>query len=675
VHVLLGIAVCAALALLAGPPASGGDDKARPAAAGKAAEKRFALRMEAVPWKKVFAWLADQTGLPVVAEQVPTGTFTFLPPASAGKAPRTYTIPEVLDVLNDALLASKHLLVRRANSFQLVAADERLDPALVPLVAPDELRQRGKTEIVSTLLPLGAVEAKEALAAVKSLLGPFGEARPVGNRLLLRDAAGNLLKVVRVLQEAETDGAGGTVSFAYTCKHVKAGEARRIIEELLGGGRPGAKGGAGLTAVIDENTNTLHLRGPAERVSQAKEALARIDVPGKGGRPAIAEPVLKSYAVPSGQAEAVAKTLQALYAGSQRVRVTAVGANRILVYASPEDQVEIGRQIVGAMPSLTVEAIPLTVLEAPRTVELLRALFAGGRGGRGGRGPTLEADKDENAVIIRGSKEQVEEVKTALRALGERGLPGNIRVITVEHGQTARLAEELQKVLEKMRPNPVRVIAPLGQGEPGRKPPAADKVGPGAKKEAGKGAPPLTLTAVGNKLIAACDDQQVLALVRQLAGLYCIPPQKGDVQVVRLQHAGAAEVAKVLDELFNGPAVPAAGGPRAERVRVVAEPASNSLLIKATPLDMLAIRGLVGKTLDVASDRAEPGPRTYVLPPLRHAGAADLAKVLRELYQGGGKPTFAVALEARTNTLILRASPAVYEDVKKLVERLDVKTD
>jgi type II secretory pathway component GspD/PulD (secretin) len=118
-----------------------------------------------------------------------------------------------------------------------------------------------------------------------------------------------------------------------------------------------------------------------------------------------------------------------------------------------------------------------------------------------------------------------------------------------------------------------------------------------------------------------------------------------------------------------------AGGRRADRVRVVAEPASNSLLIKATPLDMLAIRGLVGKTLDVASDRADAGPRTYVLPALRHASAADLAKVLRELYQGGGKATFTVAVEARTNTLVLRASPAVFEDVKKLVERLDVKTD
>src|SRR5262249_61034415 len=90
VGVLLGTAACAALALLAGPPVSGGDDKARPAAAGKGAEKRFALRMEAGPWKKGFAWLARQTGLPVVAGPGPAGHFPCLPPrpSSRGRPPR-----------------------------------------------------------------------------------------------------------------------------------------------------------------------------------------------------------------------------------------------------------------------------------------------------------------------------------------------------------------------------------------------------------------------------------------------------------------------------------------------------------------------------------------------------------------------------------------------------------
>jgi hypothetical protein len=210
--------------------------------------------------------------------------------------------------------------------------------------------------------------------------------------------------------------------------------------------------------------------------------------------------------------------------------------------------------------------------------------------------------------------------------------------------------------------------------EKGPKPAAPGKEGPGAKKEAGKRPPPVTLTAAGNKLIVSSDDPQALALAQDLVRLLTAP-QEGGLEVIRLKHAGAAEAAKVLDEAFNGPAGPAPGGRRAGRVRVVPEPITNALIVRASPLDLLTVRRLLSGALDVASDRAEAGPRTYVLPPLRHAGAADLAKVLRELYQGGGKATFTVAVEARTNTLILRASPAVYEDVKKLVERLDVKTD
>src|SRR5262249_3870266 len=88
---------------------------------------------------------------------------------------------------------------RRPASFQVVAADEPFDASLAPLSKPDELARRGKTEIVRVLLPLAGVEPKEALAAVKSMQGPFGQALPVGKRLLLRDTVTNLRQIVGVV--------------------------------------------------------------------------------------------------------------------------------------------------------------------------------------------------------------------------------------------------------------------------------------------------------------------------------------------------------------------------------------------------------------------------------------------------------------------------------------------
>src|SRR5437660_1207192 len=141
VAVVVGIAVCAALALLCGPPASGRQDTKAPPATRKAAEKRIVFQMQATPWKKVFEWLAAQTGQPVVTNFVPTGTFTFIPPAT-DRGPRTFTITEVIDLVNEALLVSKWVLIRRPAYLVLVPADEPLDGALAPLVHLDELAQR-----------------------------------------------------------------------------------------------------------------------------------------------------------------------------------------------------------------------------------------------------------------------------------------------------------------------------------------------------------------------------------------------------------------------------------------------------------------------------------------------------------------------------------------------------
>jgi type II secretory pathway component GspD/PulD (secretin) len=655
--VLLGIA-----GLIA---AANGDDRKAPPVAGKAAEKHVTFQMQAAPWKKVFEWLADQTGLPVVANTVPTGTFTFVPPAT-GKAARTYTIPEVIDLVNDSLILKQHILVRRPNSLQLVPADERFDAALAPLINPDTMSGRARTEVVHMILPLSGIEAKEALTAVKSLLGPFGQAQPVGNRLLVRDTVGNLRKVIRLVHELGVAADTGAVGYDYKCSHIKASEARRILDELLGD-TSRTRGGRKFSIAVDQRTNTVHLHGPAERVAQARSILAKIDVADSSKQPVATDPpILKAHSVPAGHADALARTLQEQYRKSPGVKITAVGGNILLVYAAPDVQFAIARDVMGAMPAAAIEVIPLTALDAARALETLRAMFSGARGSRA----TLLADTTRNALIVRGSRDQVDEVKSALKALGETGAPASgVRIITLERGDAATLAEEIQRLLQKMRPNPVSVIAPGAKSAPAAKPPAGGKSGPAAKKEMGK---PVTLTALGNKLVVACDDPQVLTLVQELVRLVTAPQQSGP-EVIRLQHATAVDAARILDEVFNGRPGPGTT-PRPTRVQIVAEPITNALLIKASPLDLLTIRRLLAQTLDVAADRGDSGTQTYVLGPFRHATPADIAKVLRDLYRDS-KPPVTIAVDPRTGSVLLRGPAAVYHDARKLIIQLDVKVD
>ena len=160
--------------------------------------KTFSFEMRNKPWKAVFEWLSNQTGQPVVANSLPTGTFTFISPQ--GKA---YTIPEIIDVLNEALAAQKFLLLRREQSVLLVPADEKIDPTLVPRVPLPLLKTRGQTELVSVVVPLRTVAAEDLEPDVKKMLGPHGSvvALKRANQLIIQDTVGNLRRIGQMIEQ------------------------------------------------------------------------------------------------------------------------------------------------------------------------------------------------------------------------------------------------------------------------------------------------------------------------------------------------------------------------------------------------------------------------------------------------------------------------------------------
>jgi type II secretory pathway component GspD/PulD (secretin) len=579
---LLACFLFASLAV-AQPP----DIKAAKPPAKQAEPKRFAVSFQEKPWKDVFAWLTEQTGKPVIAPGLPTGTFTLVSPQG-----RTFTLAEIIDCINDALMSKHFLLCPHERTFTVAAADEKIDPGLMRtrLVRAEELAGLPRTEIVLVMVPLKTYKAEDLLPSLKKLTSPFGGVGVLGERLIVQDMAGNVSQILKLLKEIEGQTAEAP--------------------------RPAAGAGA----------------------------------------------MLRTYQVPGGQAEAIVRTLQEAYRNTPAVRISAVSRNTILVYGSPEDHLDIARQLQGAeQPAQAVtQLIPLVNLQANRTVETLRAMFFGAGG------PYLEADPDRNAIIVRGTREQLQEIMTTLEALGEKRegpARSNVRIIEVQGGNAATLAEALQKLLNQMRPNPVRVIVP-GQKE--EVPPK----GPEAKDQ--PKAPPVTLTAIGNKLLVACDDPEVLALVQEMTRLLTQKHGEGDFEVIRLKAGNAIEVAKVLDEAFNGPM----GNAKLARIRVVPDPVTNSLLVRATPLDMLVIKHLIRVALDAPRDEARPEIQTWTIP-LKNATAPELAKVILLVYRGEEgrpiEPGFTIGSDPRSNTLILRSSPNLYKDIVKLVEQLDGK--
>ena len=170
---------------------------------------------------------------------MPTGSFTFIAPKGSVGATQGYTIPEVIDIINEALLTApptqRYQIIRREMTFTLVPADEEIDPILLPRVTIDELKGRGNTEIVSTVLQLNTLVAEDYAPEVKRMLGPFGEVTVLAksNQLLIVDSVKSLRNIIKTTEEVEKKE-GGHDTFTHTCVYIKARDAERTLIAQMG---------------------------------------------------------------------------------------------------------------------------------------------------------------------------------------------------------------------------------------------------------------------------------------------------------------------------------------------------------------------------------------------------------------------------------------------------------
>ena len=739
-------------------------------------ENRYAFSMDGKSWKEVFTWLANTSGKNVVGVPKPTGSFTFVSPKG-----RTYTMPEVIDIINEALLTNsqtqKYIMLNRESNFILVPADEKIDGILLPRIRPEELDKHGRTELVQIIMTLKTLNVTEMTGEVKKMMGPFGEVNALekSNQLLLQDTVANLIRIKKTLDDIEKADSRQANQLSYKCKYIKATEAERVLRQLLLGEAKPSADAKGPTPVAvaqpvgkkptfitsNERAQAVLVVGPADRIAEAESILKRIDVNNEGDKPVlVGASQLKTYSVPTGTAEAVVKTLTDAFKESQSFRISTAGS-KILVYATPEDQITIAKLILDGTGEKGAAPKAETISTGDRDPADMAKTITGMLGDVKSGAPYVEAVPEKNAVLVRGTEDQIAEVKAIIGAVtgGASGAGGRSRIVNLESGNATLLAEELARVLSKMRKNPVDVVSPdrrekkidkpkaKDDSEKLKTPPKSDPKGDVAappspaetqpvsllegegglvdprdtKKAAkddrpGSADKPVRIFASGNRLLIASDDPDALALTSQLVNLYTKSPGKGDFQVLKLQNANATDVAKALDEAFNGPkqpAVPVQGGrgnpfaammgggaaaaptnPEANRIRVVAYPATNSLLVRATPLDMLSIRDLLFNALDPDETDPRGQIRTYRIK-VNFGSATEIASWLKDVYKeqtgttpavGGGffarlqaaqdqstkkPPSLSVGVDERTNSLIVATSEGLYKDIKKMVEEID----
>ena len=612
-------------------------------------EKRFAFEMRGTPWEKVMEWLVDISGIPFGGPDKPTGTFNFITPKNRKEG---YTLPEIIDILNESLTSQNFVIIRRSQTYTMVPSDKPIDPAILPRIGLDELNQHGRTEVVSVTLPLKALMAEDTAKEVNQMIGPFGKVVALNgpNQLLIQDTVGNIKRIKDTIQGME-DNEKSSDSFKYNCINIDAEDAEKALKQLLP-------------------------NPPTEAAQQQGQQQ-------QGGRG----------------------------------------------FQFPFQQMQQQPAAAPAAPTLNKRAVNIAV------------------------------DERLNAVLVTGPADRLAQARKILRELdvvpGSESSAATGRVIKLPGGASgAALAEELERMLKEMYPqSPIKVITPGSEKKtepmPKPAPPPSDRKDKSARADLEDGAiyyvsqivdpqqkpapqvnpqqgPPITITAVGNRLIVTCDDPKMVSRINDMIRLLTQNAnEQGPFEVLRLKNANAAEIAKELDEAYNGPRQQAQQGgrgfpfpfpqmqqqgpPANQKIRVVADIGSNSLLIKANLLDLLEIKKNLRDVLDNEKNESKATMKSHLIGPLKNATATEVASTIRDVYRemmnqnavvqvgfggpggfgfqsfrGRGQQTLnvdangnprqvalTIGVEDRTNTLIVNCSDALYEDINKLVKQLD----
>jgi general secretion pathway protein D len=157
------------------------------------------------------------------------------------------------------------------------------------------------------------------------------------------------------------------------------------------------------------------------------------------------------------------------------------------------------------------------------------------------------------------------------------------------------------------------------------------------------------------------------------------------VQMFSLKHASADKLAATLGKLYKSGGIAPPGAPAggSSSVQAIAHQPGNILIVVAEPQIVNEISALIEK-LDIAP-QADSG-RLQVRY-LKHATAADVAKVITELVGGQaatGTPGKApasvlfsgdvkVVAEPATNALLITADPSDITSLNRIIDRLDVQ--
>lgn len=728
--ICLLVALWAAMAVLCPPASAEPPAVASPSSVAHVAKvsgavaaqpaKMVRLEFQGQQWLAVLQWLAKMRNLNVDWQQLPEGTLNL---ASANE----YSLDDAEDLINMQLLARGFTLLQRGEVLRL-APLKNIDITLVPRVEAQELEKLPRHKFVRVTFPLDWMIAEEAATEFKPLISPYGQLFPMAssNRLEAMDAVVNLRELQRLLKRAEAEEGRRERVAVFRLKHRKADDAAVKVRQLLGL-RPevtaqataaqtqldiettklrseavkqmGASAQPLLTEkpelhlVVNREENSILINGRPDKIDIVRQAIEAIDKP---------EPPresswttfnrVKIYPVGGFDPASITQLMQALQARGNISKETQIqheaAFNRLVVFASPEDQVTIA----GIIDSFRTEGRRAEVLSlgqidaryATKAIKLVlknpeRPVSATGLTSEGRF--QIEPDSAHNRLLLWATPTESAEVRQFLAGLGETftssKAAAQMHVVPLRGAKATAVVERLKTIWKEVSDAPL--VIESGNQESGtpkepvlpakpvspqlvptqKSPPMGDRIPSGAvvqlaaqqqplppasgspepkpstattKPLAGDTSPVRILSDKDDEMIIFSRDPATAEAARLLIDQ--MVPAEASVQVISLKHAQAALVKTQIDALLAQTRTADYSELNTdEPLLVEADSRMNRLLIRhATQRQMRQINEIV-PLLDLPVQEDERLVRRQQVYRPQRKRASEIALVVKDVYR------------------------------------------
>lgn len=425
----------------------------------------------------------------------------------------------------------------------------------------------------------------------------------------------------------------------------------------------------------DERTNSLIVYANDDGQKRVKELLKIIDVAVPSNFRSfriVNTDAAKIYPVVEQIAQGLGGLSTRATRGRGGVRVVLDEANEsLLVLADREEMVkieEVIQRLDVAGPELTRHVVHLEKLLPSKVAPTLQQLMseqpgAAGGSSRGRRGPAMVTgvgtaqiiplDEAQLLIVICGDRDW-EKVQETLSQWDDEAISDQPEFVTyeVKNAQAGQLASMIDAFYRNYQ-HPV-----LGRSQ-------------------------VVVQAQGSALLVQAIEpaqDEIAELIQRL--------DVGDltkIEVLRLQHADAADVAEQAQRLFStaggtgvrGRGAPAAG---AGDTLIDAEPATNSLIVRADSATIERIKDFA-LAQDLRVGQFVPEPRFYTL---KFAKPREVAEAVNALFGGGGRSargargggggatrgTSVTAMDTQTQ-VVVEAPAEKHEQIAKFIANLD----